>query len=114
MVSRYLLSPIPWALAAGCWLLALAAACAGGGSPPTPGANSLQVRGHVVEVVSRSITEVETLRIRDAGGKTWTFTTEGFIGFSPAHLREHQLFGQTALVTYVEKPGRLVAVNVTD
>jgi hypothetical protein len=68
----------------------------------------------VVEVVGRSITEVETLRIRDAGGKTWTFTTEGFIGFSPAHLREHQLFGQTVLVTYVEKEGRLVAVNATD
>ena len=74
----------------------------------------LQVRGHVVEVVGRSITEVETLRIRDSDERSWTFTTEGFIGFSPAHLREHQLFGQTVLVTYVAKGDILVAVDVAD
>ena len=94
--------------------LLLLAGCDSAGSVPTPGPGSLQVRGHVVEVVGRSITEVETLRIRDADGKTWTFTTEGFTGFSPAHLREHQLFGQTVLVTYVAKEGRLVAVNTAD
>ena len=73
-----------------------------------------QVRGHVVEVVARGVTEAETLRIRDADGRAWGFTTEGFIGFTPAHLREHQLFGQTVLVSYVEKGDRLVAVDVTD
>ena len=52
----------------------------------------LQVIGLIVEVVDRDIDEVETLRIRDRGGKTWTFITEGYAGFSPAHLREHQLF----------------------
>ena len=102
-------------------VLVLLSGCEGAGGAPTPGPGSPEpapagatVRGHVVEVVGRSIVEVETLRLRDTGGKTWTFTTEGFIGFSPAHLREHQLFGQTVLVTYVEKQGRLVAVNAVD
>jgi hypothetical protein len=102
-----------YAVGALAFALVLLAACedtrsnAGGG-------DSLQVRGHIVEVVGRSITEVETLRIRDSDERSWTFTTEGFIGFSPAHLREHQLFGQTVLVTYVAKGDILVAVDVAD
>ena len=73
-----------------------------------------QVRGQVVEVVPRSITEVETLRVRDEKGREYVFVTEGFVGFTPSHLREHSLFGQTVLVTYREKDGRLVAVRTED
>lgn len=73
-----------------------------------------QVRGQVVEVVARSITEVETLRVRDEGGREYVFATEGFVGFTPSHLREHALFGQTVLVTYREEDGRLVAVRTED
>ena len=71
-------------------------------------------RGQVVEVVARSITEVETLRVRNKDGREYVFTTEGFVGFTPSHLREHRLFGQTVLVTYQEKDGRLVAVRTED
>ena len=67
-----------------------------------------------MEVIARNIIEVETLRIRDDSGQEWTFTTEGFAGFTPSHLKEHQLFGQPVAVFYVEKDGRLVAVDVTD
>ena len=73
-----------------------------------------QVRGQVVEVVPRSITEVETLRVRDEDGREYVFATEGFVGFTPSHLREHSLFGQTVLVTYREEDGRLVAVRTED
>ena len=73
-----------------------------------------QVRGQVVEVVARSITEVETLRVRDEDGREYVFVTEGFVGFTPSHLREHSLFGQTVLVKYREKDGRLVAVTTED
>ena len=73
-----------------------------------------QVRGQVVEVVARSITEVETLRVRDEEGREYVFATEGFVGFTPSHLREHALFGQTVLVTYRERDGRLVAVRTED
>ena len=73
-----------------------------------------QVRGQVVEVVSRNFSELESLRIRDQGGKEYVFETEGFIGFTPSHVREHQLLGQSILVTYEERGARLVAVFLED
>ena len=89
-----------------------AAGCDSSSEGPNGGLR--QVRGHVVEVVARSITEVETLRVRDEGGGEYVFVTEGFVGFTPSHLKEHALFGQTVLVTYREKGGRLVAVRTED
>ena len=96
-------------------------ACGQPGSSLT-GQESLQVSRHmegmVVEVVARDIEEVETLQIRDSGGKIWTFTTEGHTGITPAHLREHQLFGDAVTVTYQEKDGSegrvLVASVIAD
>jgi hypothetical protein len=94
-------------------VLALALGCGSGGAAAEPEATG-QVRGQVVDVVARNITEVETLRVRDESGQVWTFTTERFAGFTPSHLREHQLFGQPVLVSYFEKDGQLVALNITD
>ena len=74
-----------------------------------------QVRGLVVEVVNRSISELETLRIRDETGKIWSFTgADGFIGITPSHLREHQLLGGSVLVTYVGEGDALVALDIGD
>ena len=77
-----------------------------------------QVEGLIVEVVDRGIDEVETLRIKDSSGKMWTFTTEGYAGVTPAHLREHQLFGDAVTVTFQEKDGPegriLVASQIAD
>jgi hypothetical protein len=87
----------------------------GGSSAADTGRSGGQVRGLVVEVVSRSITEVDRLRIRDEAGTVWTFVgDEEFIGFSPSHVREHQLLGQTLLVTYESRGDSLVAVNISD
>ena len=91
--------------------LALAAGC--GGETRNDGGLK-QARGHVVEVTARNIAEFETLTIRDDAGREYTFTSEGFTGFTPSHLREHRLFGQTLLVTYREESGRLVAVKTED
>jgi hypothetical protein len=95
------------------FVLLLASACGNEdfsrGSPPAK-----QVKGHVSEVIGRNIIEVETLPIRDSTGKDWTFTTEGFVGFTPSHIRQHQLFGESVLVSYVEKGGKLVAVQVAE
>ena len=65
-------------------------------------------------VVARNITEIESVSIRDQDGRRWTFTTEGYTGVTPAHLREHQLFGQQVVVSYVEREDRLVAVKIGD
>ncbi len=67
-----------------------------------------------MEVVARDINEIETLRLLGEDGQEYRFTTEGFVGFSPSHLREHQLFGQPVIVSYVQRDGRLVAVAITD
>jgi hypothetical protein len=69
----------------------------------------------VVEVVGRSITELDSLRIRDEAGRVWTFASdEGFVGFTPSHLREHQLVGAPVVVTYVTQGDTLVVVDVSD
>lgn len=87
-------------------VLLLAAACGGG--------ETRQVRGQVVAVVARDFAEIETLRIRDAGGREYRFVTEGFVGFTPSHVREHQLLGQSLLVTYEKRGDELVAVALAD
>ena len=94
--------------------LTLTGAC-GGDSPAATGATSGQVRGLILEVVSRNITEVETLRIRDEAGVVWTFTAEkNFVGFTPSHLVEHQLVGGTVLVNYTNRDGVLMMEHIGD
>ncbi len=97
--------------------LAGAAAC---GEPATStsetgsGTGETRIRGRVLEVVARNITEVETLRLLGEDDQEYLFTSEGFVGFTPSHLREHQLFGQPVIVSYVQKGGLLVVVAITD
>ncbi len=74
----------------------------------------MRIQGRVLEVVARNITEVETLRLLGEDDREYHFTSEGFVGFTPSHLREHQLFGQPVIVNYVQKGGQLVAVAITD
>ncbi len=87
-------------------MLVMAAGCG------TDGA--LQVRGQVVEVVPRNFSELELLKIRDEEGRLYTFETEGFVGFTPSHVREHQFLGQTLLVTYEKRGDLLVAISLED
>ena len=73
------------------------------------------VRGLVTDVRSRSIAEVETLTVQEEGtGKLWTFQTQGSVGFTPSHIREHMLQGQQVTVRYQEGQGQLIAVLVSD
>ena len=93
------------------WLPILALSLAGAAACDT---GEMRIRGMVLEVVARNITEVETLRLLGEDDREYHFTSEGFVGFSPSHLREHQLFGQPVIVSYVQKGGQLVAVAITD
>ena len=86
--------------------LLLIAACGGGGDK--------EVTGLVLEAVERDLVEIELLRVRDDDGRVWEFSTEGTVGVSAAHLRQHQLAGEKVLVTYREERGRLIAVDVRD
>lgn len=92
---------------AGMALLFVAAACAGGGGEQ-------QVTGLVLEAVERGLTEIESLRLRDDDGRVWEFSTQGPVGTSAAHLRQHQVGGERVTVTYVEESGRFVALDVAD
>ena len=74
----------------------------------------LRVRGQVLEVVSRNFSELEALRIRDAEGREYAFETEGFVGFTPSHVKEHQLLGQSLLVTYEKKGDTLFIIRLED
>ena len=86
-------------------LLLIVAACGGG---------EKQVTGLVLEAVERSLTEIELLRLRDEDGMVWEFSTQGPVGATAAHLRQHQLAGQTIVVKYREAGGRLIALEVKD
>ena len=100
-------------------ILLILLACGGGGDTgaaltSSPSEASGKVEGLVVEVVGRNIQEIETVRVRAEDERVWTFTTEGPVGVSPSHLREHQLFGQPVTVSYVRREDVLVAVGITD
>ena len=71
-------------------------------------------RGVIVDVSDRNLAEIETLTIRDDDGRLWTFTTEEALEKNGAHLRLHQVLGQTIEVRYEERDGRLIATSLRD
>lgn len=93
--------------------LLVAVAC-GSGSALDAILEEGSVRSVIVEVVGRDLLEIERLQVRDDEGKVRTFSTVGFIGQSPSHLRQHQLLGEGILVSYVAKDEILLAVDLAD
>ena len=67
-----------------------------------------------MEVADRNLAEIETLRIRDSEGRVWTFTSDGPLAKNGAHLRLHQVLGETIEVGYEEREGQLVATSLRD
>ncbi len=105
VLARPALMKMVLAAMLGAALLVIAAGCGGG---------EKQVTGLVLEAVERNFSEIESLRVRDDDGRTWEFLTDGPVGASAAHLRQHQLAGERVIVTYREDGGRLIAVDVKD
>ncbi|MBI4298687.1 MAG: hypothetical protein HY666_02900 [Chloroflexi bacterium] len=72
--------------------------------------------GYVVDVQASSISNVDTLTMEDVKGKVWHFKGKGghFLGFTPAHLREHKIQGQPLYVSYKEEGEDLVIVGIKD
>jgi len=54
------------------------------------------------------------LTVRDAQSHIWEFTTEGPVGISVGHLRQHQALAEKIQVTYHKVDGILIATDVRD
>jgi hypothetical protein len=93
------------AMVVGAAILLIGLACGGGDKTVT---------GLVIEAVERDLVEIELLRIRDSDGKVWEFSTDGPVGISASHLRQHQVLGESVVVTYREYRGSLIATDVRD
>ena len=100
------LKKVSMAVVAGAAILLIGLACGGGGEKT--------VTGLVIEAVERDLVEIELLRVRDSGGRIWEFSTEGPVGISASHLRQHQVLGESVIVTYREYRGSLIATDVRD
>ena len=75
-----------------------------------------QIDGLVIEVKAQTILTLASLTIQDETGRLWTLLTftQGFVGFTPSHLREHQALGQRVTVLYRDTPDGLIAVRIID
>ena len=76
--------------------------------------NQLEIRGMVLEVNPRDISQIESFRLSGNDGSEYTFTTRDFIGFSPSHLVEHQVQGHSVLVKYINDQNILIALELSD
>ena len=72
------------------------------------------VRGVIVEAIDRNLAEIESLTIRDSDGQEWTFATLAPLEKNGAHLRLHQVLGQTIEVRYEEREEGLIATGLWD
>ena len=81
------------------------------------GGQSGAVRGHVVDVRSESLLEIESVEIMDGDGKRWRFEAREFsdpADFTPSHLREHMVLGEPVTVRYRNEDGVLVIDDIDD
>ena len=106
VLERPGLKKVSTAMVAGAVILMIGLACGGGGEKT--------VTGLVIEAVERDLVEIELLRVRDLDGTVWEFSTEGPVGISAAHLRQHQVLGESVTVTYRKYRGNLIATDVRD
>ena len=93
-------------------ILFLIIACDTGAAPTVN--NQLEIRGMVLEVNARDISQIESFRLSGEDGSEYIFTTRDFIGFSPSHLVEHQVQGHSVLVKYINDNNILIALELSD
>ena len=97
---------------------ALACALACGGEQPSGGGHgdgdSLFPRlpkatGHIdrVEADPDNPRHFRVLHITDAAGRQWQFRSEGWVGVSVGHLKDHQIQGTTVTVWYETQTGEI-------
>lgn len=74
------------------------------------------VRGLVLEVEQESLISLKTLEIQDGEGNVWIIEGRGKVvaGFTPSHLNEHKLLGQSVEVVFFREGDALVLEGITD
>ena len=74
------------------------------------------VRGMVLEVEAESLISLRTLEVGDESGTVWRFEGRGKVlpGFTPSHLNEHKLLGQSVLVTFYREDETLIILSISD
>ncbi len=98
-------------------LLAGILACGGdptGGSGGHGDGDSLfprlsKVTGHIDRVEADTVNprHFRGLDLTDADGRQWQFRSEGWVGVSVGHLKDHQIHGTTVTVWYEGQPGKI-------
>ncbi len=78
------------------------------------GERLFEVEGLVTSVEARSVVEVERFTIEDEEGRVFTLTTEGFIGFTTSHFREHMMLAEPVRVRYKKDGDTLIAAFIED
>ncbi len=68
-----------------------------------------RVTGHIdrVDVDSGNPRNFRALYLTDADGRGWIFHSEGWVGVSTGHLKDHQIHGTPVTVWYEERPGEI-------
>ena len=89
-------------------LLVSAIACGGADAPTTA------VTGVVIDISARSLTDIESLTVRDESGATWVFGAEGYGGVAPSHLRQHMVLGMPVTVSFRRRGDALVIESIVD
>ena len=66
-----------------------------------------KVTGHIdlVDADPENPRHFRTLRVTDGDGKRWEFQSEGWVGVSAGHLKDHQIQGAAVTVWYEEQAG---------
>ena len=75
------------------------------------------VTGHIdrVDAQSDNPRYFNTLAITDSDGRRWRFRSDGWVGVSVGHLKDHQIQGTTVTVWYeTQGDGSLLARFVGD
>ncbi|MQG17890.1 MAG: hypothetical protein FI726_06435 [SAR202 cluster bacterium] len=81
---------------------------------PTETENTNLIRGRVISVIAKSISDIQTFKVQSPTGEIYSFQVNGSIGFTPSHIKEHQVTGSPVTVTYISSNNVLIATKITD
>jgi len=74
-----------------------------------------QVSGYVVDVESLSLKQLKSFELIDQNDSKFIFIVQGDLGkFSPSHMREHMLLGESVIVIYRTENGINIVESVND